>query len=83
MRAGRCDAAVVGGTHVCINPGISAQFVKLGMLSPGGASKSFDVSSQRHQNSIMRLACLSCFYNSNSASLLQNNIKFLLVQRIA
>jgi len=44
IRSGLCDAAVVGGTNVCLNPRISAQFKQLGMLAPDGACKSFDVS---------------------------------------
>jgi len=66
MRAGKCDAAVVGGTHVCINPGMSAQFAKLGMLSPGGASKSFDVSGRCCQI-ITRTVVPACFVMFDSS----------------
>jgi len=44
IRTGQCDAAIVGGTSICINPSTTAQFLKLGMLSPDGACKSFDAS---------------------------------------
>ena len=44
IRSGQCDAAVVGGSSVCLNPKYSAQTLKLGMISPDGVCKSFDVS---------------------------------------
>jgi len=47
IRCGECEAAIVGGTHVCLNPRVAAQFMKLGMLSADGACKSFDASGQR------------------------------------
>ena len=46
IRSGQCDAAVVGGTSLCLNPRIAVQFMKLGMLSPYGACKSFDASGE-------------------------------------
>ncbi|XP_045164352.2 fatty acid synthase-like [Mercenaria mercenaria] len=42
IRCGQCDAAIVGGTQLCLNPAIAMQFMKLGMLSPEGMCKSFD-----------------------------------------
>jgi len=47
IRSGDCDAAIVGGTHVCLNPRVAAQFMKLGTLSADGTCKSFDASGQR------------------------------------
>ena len=44
IRTGQCEAAVVGGTSLCMHPSTTAQFTKLGMLSPDGACKSFDAS---------------------------------------
>ncbi|XP_062859033.1 fatty acid synthase [Trichomycterus rosablanca] len=41
---GQCDAALVGGVNLLLKPNTSVQFMKLGMLSPDGACKSFDVS---------------------------------------
>uniref|UniRef100_A0A8C3V264 Fatty acid synthase n=1 Tax=Catharus ustulatus TaxID=91951 RepID=A0A8C3V264_CATUS len=41
---GRCSAALVGGVNLLLKPNTSVQFMKLGMLSPDGACKSFDVS---------------------------------------
>lgn len=42
IRSGECPAAIVGGINVLLKPNTSLQFMKLGMLSPEGACKSFD-----------------------------------------
>lgn len=42
IRSGQCDAAVVGGSNLCLKPQTALQFMKLGMLSPEGMCKSFD-----------------------------------------
>ncbi|XP_008826418.1 fatty acid synthase [Nannospalax galili] len=42
IRSGECPAALVGGINVLLKPNTSVQFMKLGMLSPGGTCKSFD-----------------------------------------
>ncbi|WAR25075.1 FAS-like protein [Mya arenaria] len=47
IRSGLCDAAVVGGSHLCLKPAIAVQFMKLGMLSPDGMCKSFDAKARR------------------------------------
>ena len=44
IRSGKCDAAVVGGANMCLNPTVSVIYTKIGTLSPDGACKSFDVS---------------------------------------
>ncbi|NWV97535.1 FAS synthase, partial [Machaerirhynchus nigripectus] len=44
IRHGQCSAALVGGVNLLLKPNTSVQFMKLGMLSPDGACKSFDVS---------------------------------------
>ncbi|KAM6951887.1 fatty acid synthase [Aplochiton taeniatus] len=44
IRHGQCDAALVGGVNLLLKPNTSVQFMKLGMLSPEGACKSFDAS---------------------------------------
>ncbi|XP_066056968.1 fatty acid synthase [Chamaea fasciata] len=44
IRGGRCSAALVGGVNLLLKPNTSVQFMKLGMLSPDGACKAFDVS---------------------------------------
>ncbi|XP_037348616.1 fatty acid synthase [Talpa occidentalis] len=44
IRSGECPAAIVGGINVLLKPNTSVQFMKLGMLSPGGTCKSFDAS---------------------------------------
>jgi len=48
IRSGQCEAAIVGGTSLCMHPSTTAQFMKLGMLSPDGACKSFDSSGLLH-----------------------------------
>ncbi|EZA60541.1 hypothetical protein DMN91_010029 [Ooceraea biroi] len=42
MRAGECDAAIVGGMNLLLKPANSLQFHKLGMLSSDGKCKAFD-----------------------------------------
>ncbi|NXA99354.1 FAS synthase, partial [Cnemophilus loriae] len=41
---GQCSTALVGGVNLLLKPNTSVQFMKLGLLSPGGACKTFDVS---------------------------------------
>lgn len=41
---GECDSAIIGGVNLLCKPNTSVQFMKLGMLSPDGACKSFDAS---------------------------------------
>lgn len=43
MRAGECDAAIVGGLNLLLRPATSLQFHKLNMLSQDGRCKAFDV----------------------------------------
>ncbi|XP_054448917.1 fatty acid synthase [Pteronotus mesoamericanus] len=43
IRSGECPAALVGGINILLKPNTSLQFMKLGMLSPEGTCKSFDV----------------------------------------
>ncbi|XP_053145655.1 fatty acid synthase [Hemicordylus capensis] len=42
--SGQCESALVGGVNLILKPNTSVQFMKLGMLSPDGACKSFDAS---------------------------------------
>lgn len=42
--SGQCESALVGGVNLTLKPNTSVQFMKLGMLSPDGACKSFDAS---------------------------------------
>ncbi|XP_018397404.1 PREDICTED: fatty acid synthase [Cyphomyrmex costatus] len=44
MRAGECDAAIVGGLNLVLRPEASLQFHKMNMLSQDGKCKAFDVS---------------------------------------
>ena len=63
MRRDECDAAIVGGSSLCLNPMTSLQFQKLGMLSPDGACKSFDDSGMfnvAHGQDILDQAKFKC-----------------------
>ncbi|XP_037565632.1 fatty acid synthase [Dermacentor silvarum] len=42
MRSGQCEAAIVGGSTVCLKPAMSLSYLRLGMLSADGKCKSFD-----------------------------------------
>ncbi|CAK1589941.1 unnamed protein product [Parnassius mnemosyne] len=42
IRDGHCDAAIVGGSNLCLHPYVSLQFSRLGVLSADGRCKSFD-----------------------------------------
>jgi len=33
LQDGQCDAAIVGGSHLCLHPFVSLQFSRLGMIS--------------------------------------------------
>ncbi|XP_063391024.1 fatty acid synthase-like [Cydia fagiglandana] len=44
IRNGHCDAAVVAGTHVCLDPHVALNFQRLKMLSPEGRCAAFDAS---------------------------------------
>ncbi|XP_044275877.1 fatty acid synthase [Varanus komodoensis] len=44
ISSGQCESALVGGVNLILKPNTSVQFMKLGMLSPEGACKSFDAS---------------------------------------
>ena len=44
MRAGECDAAIIGGLNLLLRPEASLQFHRLNMLSQDGKCKSFDAS---------------------------------------
>ncbi|XP_063380019.1 fatty acid synthase-like [Cydia fagiglandana] len=42
IRSGRCDAAVVAGTNLCLDPASSLNYHRLTMLSPDGRCAAFD-----------------------------------------
>lgn len=44
MRAGECDRAIVGGVNLLLNPNMSLQFHRLGVLNPEGHCRTFDAS---------------------------------------
>ncbi|KYN15123.1 PREDICTED: fatty acid synthase-like [Trachymyrmex cornetzi] len=58
MRAGECDAAIVGGLNLLLRPEASLQFHRLNMLSQDGKCKSFDVSG----NGYVRAEAVAAIY---------------------
>lgn len=42
LRAGECDVAIVGASHLLLAPGTFGVFARSGMLSPTGRSRPFD-----------------------------------------
>lgn len=42
MRSGQCDAAIVGGTNLLLNPHTTIQFARLGVLAQDGQCRPFD-----------------------------------------
>ncbi|EDV19158.1 uncharacterized protein TRIADDRAFT_62374 [Trichoplax adhaerens] len=44
IKTGVCEGAIVSGSTIDVKPHTSLEFVKLSMLSPEGACKSFDIS---------------------------------------
>ncbi|GBP45812.1 Fatty acid synthase [Eumeta japonica] len=57
IRDGQCDAAIVGGTNLCLHPYVSLQFSRLGVLSADGRCKSFDNSANGYARSEAIVAC--------------------------
>ncbi|XP_014482327.1 PREDICTED: fatty acid synthase-like [Dinoponera quadriceps] len=51
IRNGECDAAIVGGSNLCLHPHISHQFFRLGVLSVDGYCKPFDESGTGYMRS--------------------------------
>ncbi|XP_018362103.1 PREDICTED: fatty acid synthase [Trachymyrmex cornetzi] len=51
LQDNQCDAALVGGSNLCLHPYVSLQFSRLGVLSPDGRSKSFDADANGYARS--------------------------------
>lgn len=58
MRAGECDAAIVGGMNLLLKPANALQFHKLSMLSQDGRCKAFDVTG----NGYVRAEAVAAIY---------------------
>nr|XP_026498401.1 fatty acid synthase-like [Vanessa tameamea] len=58
IRDGHCDAAIVGGSHLCLHPYVSFQFSRLGVLSPDGRCKCFDNDANGYVRSEAIVVCL-------------------------
>ncbi|CAG9791211.1 unnamed protein product [Diatraea saccharalis] len=57
IRDGHCDAAIVGGSNLCLQPSTSLQFLKLGAFSADGRCKSFDESANGYTRSEAVVVC--------------------------
>ncbi|KAK8766988.1 hypothetical protein V5799_006227 [Amblyomma americanum] len=51
LRSGQCDGAIVGGSMLSLKASTSLNFLRLGMLSPDGKCKSFDLRSDGYVRS--------------------------------
>nr|XP_042904937.1 fatty acid synthase [Parasteatoda tepidariorum] len=51
IQSNDCEAAVVGASHLCLNPAMSMQFYKLSMISDDGKCKSFDAAANGYGRS--------------------------------
>ncbi|KAL6440730.1 hypothetical protein ACFW04_003291 [Cataglyphis niger] len=58
MRAGECDAAIVGGMNLLLKPETALQFHKLSMLSQEGKCKAFDATG----NGYVRAEAVAAIY---------------------
>ncbi|XP_072754283.1 fatty acid synthase [Anoplolepis gracilipes] len=58
MRAGECDAAIVGGMNLLLKPANALQFHRLSMLSQDGKCKAFDVTG----NGYVRAEAVAAIY---------------------
>ena len=63
IRSGHCDAAIVGGVHIILNPGHSVTFNKMQMLSIDGKCKFLDESADGYVRSE---ACSVIFLQKSS-----------------
>ncbi|XP_050353261.1 fatty acid synthase-like [Nymphalis io] len=58
IRDGHCDTAIVGGTNLCLNPFVSLQFFRLGVLSADGRCKCYDESANGYARSEAIVVCI-------------------------
>jgi fatty acid synthase len=73
IRAGQCDAAIVGGVNLLLKPQSSLQFHRLSMLAPDGKCKAFDISGNGYVRSEAAVAIYiqkAPFANRSYASIL-------------
>ncbi|CAH1398200.1 unnamed protein product [Nezara viridula] len=55
IKTGKCDAAVVVGSNLLLNPTASLQFMKLSLLNADGKCKAFDSSGQAQKELILQV----------------------------
>ncbi|XP_012541735.1 fatty acid synthase [Monomorium pharaonis] len=51
LQEGQCEAAIVGGSNLCLHPFVSLQFSRLGVLSSDGRCKAFDANADGYARS--------------------------------
>ncbi len=50
IKKNECEAAIVGGCNLCLNTGITAQLMKLGVLSSSGQARVLDEDGKYSEN---------------------------------
>nr|XP_050029751.1 fatty acid synthase-like [Dermacentor andersoni] len=63
LRSGRCEAAIVGGSNVTLDPTASVHFLRLGTLSEEGKCKAFDAGG----NGFARSEAVGAFFVQRSS----------------
>ncbi|KAK5642459.1 hypothetical protein RI129_008626 [Pyrocoelia pectoralis] len=65
IKSGECDAAIVGGANLCLQPTSSLQYKRLNMLSEDGMCKAFDSTGKGYVRS--EAACAILLQKSRNA----------------
>uniref|UniRef100_A0A1B0B9K0 Fatty acid synthase n=1 Tax=Glossina palpalis gambiensis TaxID=67801 RepID=A0A1B0B9K0_9MUSC len=58
FRNGEIDAAIIGGSNLCLHPFVTLQFARLGVLAPDGYCRPFD----QHASGYTRSETISCLF---------------------
>ena len=69
IRGGECSAALVCGTNLIIDPGMTIAMAEQGVLSPTGSSKSFDARADGYA----RAEAVNAVYIKSLSAALSNN----------
>ncbi|XP_014487192.1 PREDICTED: fatty acid synthase-like, partial [Dinoponera quadriceps] len=51
LRSGEADDMIVAGSQLCLNPLVNMQLMRLGVLSPDGYSRPFDIDANGYMRS--------------------------------
>ncbi len=77
IRSGECDGAIVAGTNVLLNPATAMHMQRLGMLSPEGACKAFDLDA----NGYVRSEGIVALYLTSRRKAVRSYLRVLSVGR--